>query len=89
MQVHPSDVMGPSSPGPIFILVDCPSSAYMQSLLSSRELCLLQENSTGTSSKQVTLVVHVSPASVTKEPAYQKWMTRFPGAQHVMAGHGV
>lgn len=88
MQVHPADVMDPSSPGPIFILVDCPTAEYIPALLSNPVLCSFQEQNSGTPSKQVTLVVHIGPASVSGLPEYQTWMSRFGQAQHVMAGHG-
>jgi ribonuclease Z len=89
LQVHPSDVMDPSSPGPIFILVDCPALSYIPALLSAPDLCCLQEKhpDTGSPLKQVTLMVHISPASVTSDARYQKWMLQFEGAQHVLAGH--
>ncbi|KAL0341995.1 UNVERIFIED_CONTAM: tRNAse Z TRZ4, mitochondrial [Sesamum calycinum] len=32
--VHPSDVLGPSVPGPIVLLVDCPTSSHLQDLSS-------------------------------------------------------
>ncbi|KAG0614312.1 hypothetical protein M758_6G167300 [Ceratodon purpureus] len=86
--VHPEDVMDPSSPGPIFILVDCPTPAYIPALLSNPVLCTFQEENSGTSPKQVTLIVHTGPASVAGLPEYQSWMSRFAGAHHVMAGHG-
>lgn len=80
--------MDPSSPGPIFILVDCPTAAYIPALLSNPVLCSFQEQNSGAPPKQVTLIVHTGPASVCGLPEYQSWMTRFVGAQHVMAGHG-
>lgn len=85
VQVHPEDVMDPSSPGPIFILVDCPTAEYIPALLSNPVLSGFQEQN---SSKQVTLIVHISPASVSGLPEYQSWMSGFGRAQHVMAGHG-
>lgn len=80
--------MDPSSPGPIFILVDCPTAAYIPALLTNPVLCNFQVQNSGTPSKQVTLMVHTGPASVSGQPEYQSWMSRFTGAQHVMAGHG-
>jgi hypothetical protein len=88
LQVRPEDVMDPSSPGPIFILVDCPTAAHVPALLSNPQLRMFQEQDSGIPTKQVTLIVHTSPASISGLPEYQYWMTRFAGAQHVMAGHG-
>ena len=87
--VHPSDVMDPSSPGPIFILVDCPSSEYIPALLTNPVLTSFQVDSSGVTTKQVTLMVHISPASVTQLTEYRGWMEQFPGARHVLAGHGM
>ncbi|CAN4086808.1 unnamed protein product [Withania somnifera] len=90
IMVHPSDVLGPSVPGPIVLVVDCPTSSHLQELSSiysltpyysypseqSKEMC-----------KKVDCVIHLSPASVTCTTEYQQWMSRFGGVQHVMAGH--
>ena len=81
--------MDPSSPGPIFIFVDCPTSEYIPALLSVHPvLCSFQEPNVGTPSKEVTLVVHIDPASICGLPDYQRWMSHLGRAQHVMAGHG-
>ncbi|KAL7180239.1 hypothetical protein ACSBR1_043457 [Camellia fascicularis] len=90
IMVHPSDVLGPSIPGPIVLIVDCPTSRHLQELLSLQSLSSyygdMSSNPVETS-KSVNCIVHLSPASVINTNAYQKWMTRFSGAQHVMAGH--
>ncbi|KAF5932057.1 hypothetical protein HYC85_028228 [Camellia sinensis] len=90
IMVHPSDVLGPSIPGPIVLIVDCPTSCHLQELLSLQSLSSyygdMSSNPVETS-KSVNCIVHLCPASVINTNAYQKWMTRFRGAQHVMAGH--
>ncbi|KAL7162496.1 hypothetical protein ACSBR2_042899 [Camellia fascicularis] len=90
IMVHPSDVLGPSIPGPIVLIVDCPTSRHLQELLSLQSLSSyygdMSSNPVETS-KSVNCIVHLSPASVINTNTYQKWMTRFSGAQHVMAGH--
>ncbi|XP_057505289.1 tRNase Z TRZ3, mitochondrial [Actinidia eriantha] len=90
IMVHPSDVLGPSIPGPIVLIVDCQTSSHLQELLSSQSLSNYYGATSGNppeTSKTVNCIVHLSPASVTDTNDYQKWMTRFPGAQHIMAGH--
>ncbi|KAK9266804.1 hypothetical protein L1049_025277 [Liquidambar formosana] len=90
IMVHPSDVMGPSSPGPIVLLVDCPTESHSQELLSIQSLSCYYTDSLGNppeSAKTVNCVIHLSPASVISIPNYQKWMKRFGTAQHIMAGH--
>ncbi|KAG9143324.1 hypothetical protein Leryth_018599 [Lithospermum erythrorhizon] len=88
--VHPSDVMGPSIPGPIVILVDCPTLHHLRELLSTDTLSDFYGDPSSNherSLKTVNCVVHLGPASVTNQAEYQKFMSKFKEAQHVMAGH--
>ncbi|XP_022721454.1 tRNAse Z TRZ4, mitochondrial-like isoform X3 [Durio zibethinus] len=90
IMVHPSDVMGPSVPGPIVFLVDCPTESHVQELLSIE--CLSEyytdvSSQLTESTKVVNCVIHLSPASVVSSPNYQKWIKKFGSAQHIMAGH--
>ncbi|KAL3840870.1 hypothetical protein ACJIZ3_025461 [Penstemon smallii] len=90
VMVHPSDVMGPSIPGPVVLLVDCPTSMHLQELLSLKCLAPYYMDSAYSvpeGSKLVNCVIHLSPSSVTKTDDYQTWMSKFGGAQHIMAGH--
>ncbi|KVI05961.1 hypothetical protein Ccrd_015703 [Cynara cardunculus var. scolymus] len=67
IMVHPDDVLGPSVPGPIVLLVDCPTLSHFQELLSSSSLetyyadvaSMPDENH-----KTVNCVIHLSPALV-------------------------
>eukprot|EP01018_Ginkgo_biloba_P002572 Gb_04947 [translate_table: standard] len=92
VMVNPSDVMGPSSPGPIVLLVDCPTISHLPDLLSAPAL---HDFFAGTDScidnihKSVNCIVHLSPASVTTCPEYKQWMSNFVETQHIMAGHEV
>ncbi|KAK6163418.1 hypothetical protein DH2020_000282 [Rehmannia glutinosa] len=90
IMIHPDDVLGPSVPGPIVLLIDCPTLLHLQELLSvqsfSRYYADSAENAPN-SSKNVNCVIHLSPAHVTKTDDYQIWMSRFGAAQHIMAGH--
>lgn len=90
VMVHPSDVLGPSSPGPIVLLVDCPTLSHLEDLLSIKSLNDYYTDSTDRhkdGKKFVNCVIHLGPSSVTITPTYQKWMKRFAGTQHIMAGH--
>lgn len=90
MMVHPSDVMDPPIPGPIVILVDCPTLSHLQSLLSVDSLNEYYTNLSGDPSESVKIVnciIHLTPSSVTNSPDYRRWMKRFGSAQHIMAGH--
>ncbi|PON46911.1 tRNase Z endonuclease [Parasponia andersonii] len=89
IMVHPSDVLGPSVPGPIVFLVDCPTESHLQQLLSIEYLSSYFADFSGQpeSSKVVSCIIHLSPAAVVSSPIYQTWMKRFGSAQHIMAGH--
>ncbi|KAH7289310.1 hypothetical protein KP509_31G069800 [Ceratopteris richardii] len=79
--VHPEDVLGPSSPGPIVLVVDCPSASYISSLINSASL---QSFFPG-SGKVVNCMIHIGPPSVTSLEAYQSWMENFKVTDHIMA----
>lgn len=80
--------MDPSTPGPVVLLVDCPTLSHFQKLLSSDSLSSYYVDYSGEEApKVVTLVIHLSPSSVISNNDYQKWMKRFGSAQHVIAGH--
>ncbi|KAF8388935.1 hypothetical protein HHK36_025618 [Tetracentron sinense] len=90
IMVHPSDVLGPSVPGPIVLIVDCPTHSHLDELLSIQSLSSYYADFVDhrpDSVKSVNCIIHLSPASVVMTPDYQKWMKRFGGAQHIMAGH--
>ncbi|XP_021862861.2 tRNase Z TRZ3, mitochondrial [Spinacia oleracea] len=90
IMVHPSDVMDPSIPGPIVVLVDCPTTSHFQNLLSVDSLNIHYADCSSKfpeKAKPVNCVIHLSPSSVSSSPAYQVWMKRFGDAQHIMAGH--
>ncbi|CAJ1955278.1 unnamed protein product [Sphenostylis stenocarpa] len=89
IMVHPSDVLGPSVPGPIVLLVDCPTKSHLEALLSEQSLASYcdQTDNHAEASKSVTCVIHLTPASVVSCSNYQKWMNKFSSAQHIMAGH--
>ncbi|KAJ3703724.1 hypothetical protein LUZ61_007429 [Rhynchospora tenuis] len=81
--VNPSDVLGPSIPGPIVLIVDCPTLDHAHNLFSLA--CLngyYKENG-----KLVNCIIHLGPTAVTSNAEYQQWMMRFGQAQHIMAGH--
>lgn len=82
--------MGPSVPGPIVLLVDCPTESHVLQLLSAQSLSSYYADLSDDPpkcAKTVNCIIHLSPASVTGTSNYQKWMKRFGAAQHIMAGH--
>ncbi|KAI3411546.1 Ribonuclease Z [Psidium guajava] len=88
VMVHPSDVMDPSIPGPVVLLVDCPTQSHLQRLSSLGSLNDYYVDFLGKETKKtVTCVIHLSPASIVSSPDYKNWMKRFGSAQHIIAGH--
>lgn len=81
--------MGPSVPGPIVLLVDCPTESHLEALLSIQLLTSYYADPMGhppEGGKSVTCIIHLSPASVISCSRYQIWIKKFGSAQHIMAG---
>ncbi|KAI3786081.1 hypothetical protein L1987_45208 [Smallanthus sonchifolius] len=87
IMVHPDDVLGPSVPGPIVLLVDCPTHSHFQELLSAQSLVNYYAYVSEEKRKIVNCVIHLSPSLVVNSSDYQKWMSRFGEAEHIIAGH--
>ncbi|CAN4088947.1 unnamed protein product [Withania somnifera] len=90
IMVHPRDVLGPSVPGPMVLVVDCPTPSHLQELSSIHSLTPYYSYPSEQSKemcKKVDCVIHLSPTSVTCTIEYPQWMSRFGEVQHVMAGH--
>lgn len=89
VMVHPSDVMDPSIPGPVVLVVDCPTESHLEALLSAKSLDTYgdQAGNLPKAGKSVSCVIHLTPESVVCCSNYQNWMKTFSSAQHIMAGH--
>ncbi|XP_076036405.1 ribonuclease Z [Oratosquilla oratoria] len=82
--VRACDVTNPDDPGPVFIVVEAPSKAYLESLLASPQF--LPYQSTAQSDADLAeVVVHFTSMEVVEDPRYQEWMARFsPSTQHIL-----
>lgn len=83
-------MLGPSLPGPIVLLVDCPTLSHFQELLCAESLDTYYADIPSMPEekrKTVNCVIHLSPSLVVNSSDYQKWMSRFGGTQHIIAGH--
>ncbi|PNY10429.1 zinc phosphodiesterase ELAC protein 2-like, partial [Trifolium pratense] len=89
VMVHPSDVMDPSIPGPIVLVVDCPTESHLEAMLSAKSLATYgdQVGNLPKADRSVSCVIHLTPESVVSCSNYQNWMKTFGSAQHIMAGH--
>lgn len=82
------DVCGPKTPGPNFIVIECPTEDYIESVITNATLSQLRGNRVSNGEKQVDVVVHYSPQDVIKDPRYQDWMEGFSEeCKHMYAFH--
>ncbi|KAL7826657.1 hypothetical protein AOLI_G00318660 [Acnodon oligacanthus] len=72
-EIQPEEVCTPTDPGPVFLVIDCPSAQFIQPLCTNDVLQRYQNGEDG-----ATLVVHMTPESVLKTEEYQRWIERFP-----------
>ncbi|CAA3003552.1 zinc phosphodiesterase ELAC 2 [Olea europaea subsp. europaea] len=90
IMVHPMDVLGPSVPAPIVLIMDCPTLLHLQELLSVQSLNRYYADTAGNEpqiSKNVNCIIHLSPRHITNTSDYQILMSKFGAAQHIMAGN--
>ncbi|KAJ3186448.1 hypothetical protein HDU85_007267 [Gaertneriomyces sp. JEL0708] len=80
--VHPHQVVGPEKAGCVFIIVECPSSEYIPSLVNSDQFVPHYAEHT---SNPVATIVHMLGDDVLEVANYQTWMKRFgQTTQHII-----
>ncbi|XP_053087258.1 zinc phosphodiesterase ELAC protein 2 [Pangasianodon hypophthalmus] len=85
-EIQPDEVCTPADPGPVFLVIDCPSEEFVQPLCTNQ---ILGRYQTG-GSEGAALVVHMTPESVLKTPEYQRWMERFSSStEHLIMNEQV
>jgi ribonuclease Z len=87
--VNPSDCIGPSIPGKIFLIVDCPNVPLLQELVKNSRFTPYQRNSgsdaPGAHYEHVVCLIHITPADILTSPQYQEWMLKFnPEVSHIV-----
>ncbi|XP_051987967.1 zinc phosphodiesterase ELAC protein 2 [Xyrauchen texanus] len=81
-EIRPEELCTPADPGPVFIVLDCPSEEFIEPLCTNP---VLQRYQTGGSEDSAALVVHMSPESVLNRDQYKSWMERFPSStEHLL-----
>ncbi|KAM9345998.1 zinc phosphodiesterase ELAC protein 2 [Symphorus nematophorus] len=86
-EIRPEQVCTPTDPGPVFIIVECPSEEFVEAVCTNRQLRRYQS---GGSEDPAVLVVHMTPDSVLKTDQYKKWMERFPSTtEHLILNENV
>nr|CAG8501274.1 4504_t:CDS:10 [Entrophospora candida] len=84
--VHPDQVVGPSRPGLIFIIIDVPSTDYIQSVCSSPEFIQYQT----TEDLQPKIIIHMLGKNVIQNQQYIEWMKKFgEKTEHIIASEEV
>uniref|UniRef100_A0A1B6E0U4 Zinc phosphodiesterase ELAC protein 2 n=1 Tax=Clastoptera arizonana TaxID=38151 RepID=A0A1B6E0U4_9HEMI len=78
--VRSIDVKEPDDPGAVFIVVECPSEDFLDSLLEEESFSLYQ---TSNCENDIPfIVVHFTPSQVMLHPRYKEWMSRFQMSTH-------
>ncbi|PWA16065.1 hypothetical protein CCH79_00016530 [Gambusia affinis] len=73
-QIRPEQVCTPADPGPVFLVLECPSEEFLPALVSSQQLRRFQDGGT---EDPAVLVVHMTPESVLETDQYKEWMERW------------
>jgi ribonuclease Z len=92
-KVTPDQVMEPSVPGPLVLMVDCPDDDFVQALINAPAFKNLVSSSSssevGEGAAKITCVVHFGPKAVTDLPAYKEWMAGLgEETTHILAAEG-
>ncbi|KAF7657359.1 hypothetical protein LDENG_00028660 [Lucifuga dentata] len=86
-EIRPEQVCTPTDPGPIFIIVECPSEEFVKAVCTNKQLARYQ---TGGKEDAAVLVVHMTPESVLKTDQYKQWMEKFPSTtEHLIINEHV
>ena len=78
-QITPDQVTGPCRPGPVFIIIDCPTLAFMPSLVSNKRLQQHWESQYWEEGPKKTpvVIVHLTPMEVFQSKEYEVWRKRW------------
>ncbi|XP_023237388.1 ribonuclease Z, mitochondrial-like [Centruroides sculpturatus] len=76
--VRSRDVVAPIEPGPVLLVLECPSTDYLDSLLNEKAFEVHQ--SCGTEDNHASVVIHFTELDVLCDQRYQEWMNRFPAS---------
>ena len=60
-------------PGPVFMIIDCPTVEYMSSLVCNEQLSQYLD---GQSHDTPVLIVHLTPMRVFESEQYKQWRNR-------------
>ncbi|XP_072394529.1 ribonuclease Z, mitochondrial isoform X2 [Diabrotica undecimpunctata] len=82
--VRSADVCEPDDPGVVFLVIDCPTVDYLDSLENSQIITNHQKYNKD-ETQIASLIVHFTPKNVVENPRYKAWMEHFPASTtHLM-----
>uniref|UniRef100_A0A8C5ALW3 Zinc phosphodiesterase ELAC protein 2 n=1 Tax=Gadus morhua TaxID=8049 RepID=A0A8C5ALW3_GADMO len=85
-EIRPEQVCTPSDPGPVFLVVECPTVEFIDGICTNERLASYRIQG----QDPAALVVHMTPEVVLKTERYQEWMERFPSStQHLVLNEQV
>ncbi|KAJ2400121.1 hypothetical protein GGI23_002238 [Coemansia sp. RSA 2559] len=86
--IHPSQCVGPTGPGGIVIIIDCPSADYIESITTNPKFApfLDGDGNQKDRQKQSIMIVHGLGPGVCKDKRYKDWASRFPSqTRHIVS----
>ncbi|CAH3015232.1 unnamed protein product [Porites evermanni] len=72
-QIQPEQVMEANQPGPLFMIIECPSVDYIPSLVTNKQLNQYWEENTRV---MPAVIVHLTPMIVFENEEYKQWRER-------------
>lgn len=88
-EIHPSSVVSPSTPGPLVLVIACPTVHHVRGVaqnpsLDPQSLGLVDADGVVPDRAPACVLYHLSPREVLAHPEYQAWCARFGAAvEHV------
>ncbi|KAJ2739125.1 hypothetical protein H4R23_000684 [Coemansia sp. Cherry 401B] len=84
-EIRPEQCVGPVRPSSRVVIVDCPTPAYVASVVESPQLAALLAGG-AEAGPRLALVVHALGPGVAQDARYRAWAARFPAhVQHVVS----
>ncbi|XP_066292558.1 zinc phosphodiesterase ELAC protein 2-like [Branchiostoma lanceolatum] len=78
--INPEDYIEPDTPGPVFIVVECPDEEFIVPVTTNSQIAKYQDGG----EERPAIVVHFTPVGVVNNTQYQEWIRRFgPDTEHL------
>ncbi|XP_037333350.2 zinc phosphodiesterase ELAC protein 2 isoform X2 [Pungitius pungitius] len=86
-EIRPEQVCTPTDPGPVFLVVECPSEDFVEAVCTNEQL---RRHQAAAGEDSAALVAHMAPECVLSTDQYRRWMQRFPPTtQHLILNEQV